>query len=126
MHEVLGAFGADPEMRSCGDKGKIYDHVKAGWEEKFRPWEEAGALRLNLDLQRAAGLARLEKFAEKQAELVGQGWRIRETETALGEERTLPGREGKVKCFSVGLEGFWVQGRADRIDEHAEIGRAHV
>ena len=122
MHEVLGAFGADPEMRSCGDKGKIYDHVKAGWEEKFRPWEEAGALRLNLDLQRAAGLARLEKFAEKQAELVGQGWKIRETETALGEERTLPGREGKVKCFSVGLDGFWVQGRADRIDEHAEHG----
>ena len=122
MHDVLGAFGADAEMRSCGDKAKIYEHVKTGWEAKFRPWEEAGALRLNLDLQRAAGLARLEKFAERQAELVGQGWRIRETETALGEERTLPGREGRVKCFSVGLDGFWVQGRADRIDEHEEHG----
>jgi hypothetical protein len=27
-----------------------------------------------------------------------------------------------VRCFSVGLEGFWVQGRADRIDQHPELG----
>ena len=77
---------------------------------------------MNLDLQREAGLERLKRFAEVQAELAREGWRIQSTETRLGEERELPGRDKKVRCFSVGLEGFWVQGRADRIDEHPELG----
>jgi ATP-dependent helicase/nuclease subunit B len=122
MHEVLGTFGNDPAMRECGEPGKIFEHVKAGWDAKFSPWEKAGELRLNLDLQREAGRERLRRFAEEQAELVKQGWRILSTESALGEERMLPGRAEKVRCFSVGLEGFWVQGRADRIDQHPELG----
>ena len=122
MHEVLGAFGGDPAMRECGDVGKIYEQVRAGWDAKFLPWEKGGALKLNLDLQREAGRERLKRFAEEQAELVKQGWRIRSTETDLGEERELPGRPGKKKCFSIGLEDFWVQGRVDRIDEHPEHG----
>jgi len=122
MHEVLGEFGADPVIRASADAGKIYDYVKAKWEGKFRPWEVTGALRLNLDLQRESGLERLKRFAEIQAGLVGEGWRIQSTETPLGEERELPGRSKKVRCFSVGLEDFWVQGRADRIDEHPELG----
>jgi len=122
MHEVLAAFGQDPAMRACGDAERIFKSVQAGWDAKFRPWEEAGALRLNLDLQREAGRERLRRFARVQAELVGQGWRIQATEVALGEERVLPGNPGIVRCFSVGLENFWVQGRADRIDEHPELG----
>jgi len=122
MHEVLGAFGEDVSMRECGDAARIYDRVRADWDARFRPWEEAGALRLPLDLQRESGRERLRRFAEGQADLVRQGWRIRSTETELGEARELPGREGKVKCFSVGLDGFWVRGRADRIDEHPELG----
>ncbi len=122
MHEVLGEFGADPAIRASEDPEKIYDYVKVRWAGKFRPWEETGALRLNLDLQREAGLERLKRFAEVQAELAREGWRIQSTETRLGEERELPGRDKKVRCFSVGLEGFWVQGRADRIDEHPELG----
>lgn len=122
MHDVLKVFGEESAMRECGDSEKIYEQVRAGWDAKFLPWEEAGALRLNLDLQREAGRKRLQRFAEEQAELVKQGWRIRSTETALGEERALPGRSGMVKCFSVGLDGFWVRGRVDRIDEHAEHG----
>ena len=74
-------------------------------------------MRLNLDLQRESGRERLKRFAEEQAKLAGEGWRIRSTETSLGEERELPDRKEKVRCFSVGLEGFWVKGRADRIDE---------
>jgi len=122
MHEVLGAFGEDSVMRQCDDAGRIYEQVRAAWDAKFLPWEEAGALRLNLDLQRESGRERLKRFAEEQAELVKQGWRIRSTETPLGEERELPGRKDKVRCFSIGLEGFWVRGRADRIDEHPEHG----
>lgn len=122
MHEVLREFGEDSAMRECGDAGKIYDKVRTVWDVKFSPWEEVGVLRLNLDLQREAGRERLKRFATEQAGLVKQGWRIRSTETALGEERNLPGRNKKVKCFSVGLEDFWVQGRADRIDEHSEYG----
>jgi len=109
-------------MRQCDDAGRIYEQVRAAWDAKFLPWEEAGALRLNLDLQRESGRERLKRFAEEQAELVKQGWRIRSTETPLGEERELPGRKDKVRCFSIGLEGFWVRGRADRIDEHPEHG----
>jgi len=123
MHEVLAAFGDDPAMRGCGDAEKIYESVRAGWDDKFRPWEEAGVLRLNLDLQREAGRKRLERFAGEQAKLVQEGWRIVATETALGESRALPGRKDPVVCFSVGLAGFWVQGRADRIDEHPQLGR---
>ena len=122
MHEVLHAFGEDPAMRECADAGKIYDRVRAGWDAKFDPWEQAGALRLNLDLQRESGRERLKRFAEEQAKLAGEGWRIRSTETSLGEERQLPDRKEKVRCFSVGLDGFWVKGRADRIDEHPEHG----
>jgi len=122
MHEVLHAFGEDPAMRECADAGKIYDRVRAGWDAKFDPWEQAGALRLNLDLQRESGRERLKRFAEEQAKLAGEGWRIRSTETSLGEERELPDRKEKVRCFSVGLDGFWVKGRADRIDEHPEHG----
>jgi ATP-dependent helicase/nuclease subunit B len=122
MHEVLGEFGADPVIRASADPAKIYDYVKARWEGKFQPWEVTGALRLNLDLQRESGLERLKRFAEIQAGLAGEGWRIQSTETPLGEERELPGRSKKVRCFSVGLEDFWVQGRADRIDEHPELG----
>ena len=122
MHEVLGEFGNDAAMRACGDAGKIYEHVQAGWDAKFSPWEKAGGLRLNLDLQREAGRERLRRFAEEQAEMVKQGWRIVSTETALGEERLLPGQTEKVRCFSVGLDHFWVQGRADRVDEHPELG----
>lgn len=122
MHEVLHAFGEDPVMRECADAAKIYEQVRASWDAKFEPWEEAGGLRLNLDLQRESGRERLKRFAAEQAHLVNQGWRIRSTETALGEERELPGRPGKVRCFSIGLEGFWVVGRADRIDEHPEHG----
>lgn len=122
MHDVLRAFGEDPAMRACADAGRIYEQVRAGWDAKFVPWAETGALRLNLDLQRESGRERLRRFAQEQAELVKQGWKIRSTETALGEERELPGRKEKVRCFSVGLDGFWVRGRADRIDEHPEHG----
>ena len=122
MHEVLGEFGADPAIRGSDDPEKIYDYVKARWGEKFRPWETGGVLRLNLDLQREAGLERLKNFSEVQAGMVREGWRIQSTETPLGEERELPGRSKKVRCFSVGLDGFWVQGRADRIDVHPELG----
>ena len=122
MHEVLGAFGNEPAMRACGDAGKIFEHVQASWDAKFSPWEKAGELRLTLDLQREAGRERLRRFAEEQAELVKQGWRIVSTETALGEERLLPDRTEKVRCFPVGLDNFWVQGRADRVDEHPDLG----
>jgi ATP-dependent helicase/nuclease subunit B len=122
MHEVLGEFGNDVEMRACGDADKILQRVQAGWDAKFFPWEKTGELRLSLDLQREAGRERLRRFAEEQAVLVQQGWRIVSTETALGEERVVPGQTEKKRCFSVGLDHCWVQGRADRIDEHPDLG----
>ncbi len=122
MHEVLSTFGEDCAMRECADAEQIYGQVREVWDAKFLPWQESGILRLNLDLQRDSGRERLKRFADVQAELVRQGWRIRSTETKLGEERVLPDRNEKVKCFSVGLDGFWVQGRVDRIDEHPELG----
>jgi ATP-dependent helicase/nuclease subunit B len=122
MHAVLHAFGEDPEMRECADGDKIYDQVRAGWDAKFRPWEESGGLGLKLDLQRESGRKRLKRFAEEQAKLAGEGWRIRSTETQLGELRELPGGKEKERCFSIGLEGFWVVGRVDRVDEHEEQG----
>ena len=95
MHDVLSTFGDDRTMRECADAEQIYELVREVWDAKFLPWQESGILRLHLDLQRDSGRERLKRFAEVQAEMVRQGWRIRSTETELGEERVLPPIEMK-------------------------------
>jgi ATP-dependent helicase/nuclease subunit B len=108
IHEVLEGWGNDPDWRHCGDAGQLAAHLigrlrtLAG--ERFRHGRPA------VRLQIAQAARRLKGFAEHQAGLVAQGWRIVYAEsgrTTLTAEFT----------SSTG-EPVMLRGRIDRIDYH--------
>jgi RecB family exonuclease len=109
LHEVLQAWGADPEWRDCGDAGLLADHLTrrlmllAG--ERFGDgWP---AVRLQL----AQAARRLKGFAQCQAGLIADGWRITYTESSRRILKT---------DFAVGAgQTVTLRGRIDRIDYHA-------
>ena len=107
-HVALQAFGENEPLRDSEDPEAIAAFLVARVEAEFRARCAIPADRFPvvLRLQRDAVLARVRAFAERQAALRAEGWRI------VAAEYRLHGEFG----------GVLVHGRADRIDRNDAIG----
>jgi hypothetical protein len=112
-HDVLQAFGRDPEARGLTDEGALTDVLSS-------TLRRLGAERYGADplpavrLQLAQLDYRLARFATQQARRCAEGWEIRATEwtPADGHHELL-----------VDDEPIRITGRIDRIDHHPATGR---
>ena len=115
LHEVLAAFGSDPEMRDSSDPERIGTFVFAEFErvtrERFGRWVQA-AVELQLEQVRR----RLNGFAREQARLRQEGWVIRYVEGEKRLEGELRGEAGTLR----------ITGKIDRIDYHAATQRWRI
>lgn len=111
-HEALEALAAPGAPNESEDPGEIRAFLEARVRARIRAryGGRGRGLVAAVRLQEASALARMRTFAEIQAGLVREGWRIRRAETLL---------KGSV-------EGVEISGKADRIDENVRTGEWRV
>lgn len=107
-HDVLETFARQGPTDSA-DTQQIADFLRETLDEKFRQWYGT-RLRPALLIQRQQIEERLEAFADCQAALAEQGWKIAHAEQRLEAAVTIDG------------EPFTLIGKIDRIDVHGELG----
>ena len=108
IHDVLESWGRDEVLRDSADAAEISKWLKQSLDElASRHFGEE--LPLAVSLQVESMRLRLGWFAEEQAKIRAQGWRIIEVE----------------KNFELEIGGVVVTGQIDRI-EHNEDGRVRV
>lgn len=108
IHDVLESWGRDEVLRDSADAVKISQSLKKSLDELVaRHFGEE--LPLAVSLQVESMRLRLAWFAEEQAKIRAQGWRIVEVE----------------KNFELTIGGAIVTGQIDRIERH-EDGRVRV
>ena len=115
-HKVVEVFGADPSVKGSVDAGEICDylfHVLEGEVAK----QYGDNLSLPLMVQMESARERLRAFASKQAEDCAEGWRIVETELAVGR---------KGHSLEWMLDGHPLTMIVDRIDRHEDGQRWRV
>ena len=103
-HASLDAFGRSDLRDSCDAHAIAAFLEREVWQRvrgQFGP-----SLPAVVHMQAAAAVKRLAFFAERQARLRAEGWRIVETEQTL----------------ALCERGLTVRGRVDRIDRHADTG----
>ena len=107
-HAAVEKFGKDEAARDTPEADKIAEILERHLDEHFaeRFGSEPSSTLL---LQKEIALARLRRFAEAQAGLFAEGWRIVETEGKLPSGKTL--EDGIVP-------GFELRGRFDRLDRN--------
>ena len=113
LHNVLELFARSDE-RDSQDAKRIEEVVVAGLREHSRNrFGERPLPAVRLQLQQLE--RRLIVFAQRQAEVARQGWRIHEVEL-------------KLQDASLDVDGVTVAitGRVDRIDRHAASGRWRI
>ncbi|MFA9477860.1 PD-(D/E)XK nuclease family protein [Phycisphaerales bacterium AB-hyl4] len=109
-HQVLAAFGRS-DVTDCEHAPTLIDYLNEQLDDRVRRTfgrDQRPAVRVQVEQLRE----RLAAFAEQQARLASEGWRIvpKATETELS--RTL----------SVDDTPFTLLGRIDRIDHHPDLG----
>ena len=108
-HEILEKFGLDPEARELNAAREIADWMNDALSvliaDRFGS-KPAAAIRIQADSLRD----RLGWFAETQAGLRDEGWRIEQVEAA----------------FALDIGGMQVRGSIDRIDYNEERGTRRV
>ena len=108
-HEILEKFGLDPEARELNAAREIADWMNDALsvliDDRFGS-KPAAAIRIQADSLRD----RLGWFAETQAGLRDEGWRIEQVEAA----------------FALDIGGMQVRGSIDRIDYNEERGTRRV
>jgi ATP-dependent helicase/nuclease subunit B len=107
-HAAVEKFGKDEASRDTPDAEKIAEileqHLNEHFAERFGSEPSSTLL-----LQKEIALARLRRFAEAQAQLFADGWRIIDTEGKLPSGKTP--EEGIIP-------GFELRGRFDRLDRN--------
>jgi hypothetical protein len=116
LHRALGAFGREPDGPRHSPRARdIHDFLVAQLdsmaEGRYGADQRRPAIRLQLEQARG----RLWAFAERQADLVREGWRLLYAENSDDDELESP--------FPVGGAPVLLVGRIDRIDLH-ETSRA--
>ena len=108
-HEILEKFGLSDEARDLSGRSEIADWMNEALTllvaDRFGS-KPAAAIRIQADSLRE----RLGWFAETQAGLRDEGWRIERVEAA----------------FSLDVEGMEIRGSIDRIDYNEESGTRRV
>ncbi|MDP7061396.1 MAG: PD-(D/E)XK nuclease family protein [Planctomycetota bacterium] len=112
MHKVLEDYGRDSDMREVCDASAIARHVHDRLEQRGLLLFGAD-MRPTIRLQLLQMRHRLQYFAERQAELMEEGWRIHAVEWKPPEENI---------SLLFGDQSFLLQGQIDRIDRHTETG----
>ena len=107
-HQALEAFAREGPTDS-NDAARINDFLREALDEHFRR-TFGTRLRPALHIQRQQLEERLAKFAEQQAILAGEGWRIAHAEQKVEATIDVDGRP------------FAISGKIDRIDVHDELG----
>lgn len=109
LHKVLQDWGQDLHGRNSCNASKLAANLKQRLKEQAnRRFRNA---RPAIQLQLAQAGRRLEKFAQYQAQLIAEGWKIVYTENDESLQTQFDTRSGKTVIL---------KGRIDRIDYHAE------
>jgi ATP-dependent helicase/DNAse subunit B len=113
-HDVLQAFGRDPQIRDSARAEEIFAYLEDQLQRRvqlhYGEHERLAAVELQMEQLRA----RLLKFSQWQAARVQAGWRIVFTENTEEDSR---GKE-PTALFSLGNIEIQLKGRIDRIDRH--------
>jgi len=118
LHEILSRFAHSTDVRDSTEAAPIRTFVLSAFRElvrvRFAGLEEAG-----VTFQMEAFEAKLSAFADRQAALAGEGWRIvyAESGNSTGWNRPLDLPSGQRVPLS---------GRIDRIDRHLGSGAWRV
>lgn len=114
VHDVLDVF-AGSDLKDSTDASAITSLLKSELSAKVRNDHGSRPLPAVL-VQQDRAMRRLEWFAEKQAALASEGWRIIEHEVDLPESATI----------DVDGTPMRITGRIDRVDRHEVSGRIRV
>jgi len=116
VHDVLEQYGLEPSLKDLSDSSDIQLAFITLLDELFdKKYGEQTTLPLSI--QKESALQRLISFADQQAELRKEGWRILHVELAIGTAED----EIKWDIFDTP-----VRMRIDRIDVHEDTGRLRV
>ena len=110
LHEVLQAWGNDSKWRNCGDAVPLAEHLMQRLMTMAK--DRFGQGRPAIRLQVAQAARRLKGFANHQAQLIAEGWRIVYVENDRGVL--------KAEFPTVHGASATLRGRIDRIDYHKD------
>jgi hypothetical protein len=120
LHDVLRLFG-ESDDRDSADETRLRRCLLERLDEVAR--QRYGTRRraaVNVQLKQLE--ARLEAFAQWQANWRGEGWRIEHVERSIRPE---PGGESPPSLIVEDIE-IWLHGRLDRIDCHEDNGQCAI
>ena len=116
VHDVLEQYGLDATLKDLSDTSEIQQAFISLLDDIFIK-KYGKHTTLPLSIQKESALQRLVSFAQQQAELRKEGWKILHVELAIGTHDS----EIKWSIFDTP-----VRMRIDRIDVHEETGRWRV
>jgi ATP-dependent helicase/nuclease subunit B len=108
-HEILERWGRDETARDLTDPTALYDWFSAALDHVTAEWF-GGHPPLAVRVQTEALRQRLGWLARLQATVRTEGWQVIEVE----------------RKFEIGINGFTIAGKIDRIDRHLETGALRV
>lgn len=114
IHNTLDLFGRDIDRRDESNPDKIHS-LLVDYLHEYARKQYGESATASVELQVAQAERRLKIVAQRQAERIDAGWRIKHVEKSAGPDQG-SGME---------VDGRWMtlKGRFDRIDYHPESGR---